>query len=121
MLPEYKLIRFSNGDQIIGEVLEERDFFIRVRNMFKVISRETRQGYVTGVVGWLSYVKDEVVVLNKEHVTFTSSIDGEIVDYIKNRKDEDDEVLSVEDMERQYKEAMMDHYLRIANTNPTMN
>ena len=51
MHPEYKLIRFSNGDQIIGEVLEEKPHVVRVRNMFRVVNRESRQGYVTGIIG----------------------------------------------------------------------
>ena len=121
MNPEYKLVRFSNGEQIIGEVLEDREHHVRIRNTFKVISRDTSRGYVTGVVGWLSYVRDEVIELNKKHITFISAIDGEIVEYIKNRQPDEDEVVTVEEMEQQYKEAMIEHYFRFANTNPTMN
>ena len=121
MHPQYKLIRFSNGEQIIGEVLEEKDFTITVRNMFKAINRETRQGYVTGVIKWLTYIEEEPVKLNKEHVTFTSVVSDEIVEYLKMRDDEDEvEHMSIEDMEREYKQGQLEMFLRHANTNPTM-
>ena len=69
MHPEYKLIRFSNGDQIIGEVLEEKPHVVRVRNMFKVVNRESRQGYVTGIIGWLSFIdQDEVKSVFKKNL-----------------------------------------------------
>ena len=121
MHPEYKLIRFSNGDKIIGEVLEEKPHVVRVRNMFRVVNRESRQGYVTGIIGWLSFLDEDEVLLNREHVTFISKISGDVVEYIKNRDDEDEEPLTIDEMEQQYKEAMMNQYLRFANTNPTMN
>lgn len=120
MHPEYKLIRFSNGEQVIGEVVEEKAVTINIRNMYKVISRETSHGYVTGVVGWLSYAEDKIIKLNKEHITFISSVSEEIVEYLKHRENEPEERMTVEDMEQQYKEAMMDYYLHHANTNPTM-
>ena len=38
MKDNYKLIRFSNGEQIIGNVVEE-DKELRVENIFKTLSK----------------------------------------------------------------------------------
>ncbi len=119
MHPQYKLIRFSNGEQVIGEVITSDDT-IKVRNMFLTKSRETSQGFVTGVVRWLTYVSEEPIIMNKDHITFMTEVDPEIVEYLKTREDDDIATVSPQEMEREYKEAMMKRYLMFANTSNIM-
>ena len=117
MHPQYKLIRFSNGEQVIGEVTVN-DNITKVRNMFLTKSRETPAGYVTGVVKWLTYISEEPIIINTDHITFMTEVDPEIVEYLKKRQLEEEEIttLSLDDMEQEYKEAVMERYLMFANT-----
>ena len=121
MHPQYKLIRFSNGEQVIGEVTVN-DNITKVRNMFLTKSRETPAGYVTGVVKWLTYISEEPIIINTDHITFMTEVDPEIVEYLKKRQQEESEIatLSPDDMEQEYKEAVMERYLMFANTSNIM-
>jgi len=120
MKPRYKLIRFSNGEQVIGEVLEENDTTVTVRNLFRAVNKESRHGYITSVVKWLTYIEEDTIIIKKDHITFLTSVGKEIEEYLKERENEDDSYESMEEMEKEYKKAQLETYLRYANTYPTM-
>ncbi len=90
MKPQYKLIRFSNGEQVIGEVLEENDTTVTVRNLFRAMNRESRHGYITSVVKWLTYIEEDTIIIKKDHITFLTKVGKEIEEYLKEKEDEDD-------------------------------
>ena len=60
MKDNYKLIRFSNGEQIIGNVIEDQKE-LRVEHIFKTLSKETAYGYVTGVVQWIDHLNNKQI------------------------------------------------------------
>ena len=120
MKPQYKLIRFSNGEQVIGEVLEETDTSFTVRNLFKTLNRESRHGYMTSIIKWLTYIEEDAIIIKKDHVTFLGNIGKELAEHLQERQDEDDSYESIEEMEKEYKKAQLETYLRYANTYPTI-
>ena len=119
MKDNYKLIRFSNGEQIIGNVIEDQKE-LRVENIFKTLSKETAYGYVTGVVQWIDHMNNKPITINKDHVTFITPLRGEIVEYIKKQRYRDEKNMlssvSLEDIETKYKEDWEKRMLYYANT-----
>ena len=118
MKDNYKLIRFSNGEQIIGNVIEE-DKELRVENIFKTLSKETPYGYVTGVVEWINHMNNKPITLNRDHVTFVTPLRGEIVDYIKKQRFKENEMISsisLDEIDAKHKADWEKRMLFYANT-----
>jgi len=92
----HKLVRFSNGDIIVGEVLEESLRYdsdqVQITNVFKVHQIVSPEAYqMTTMVKFLHFIKDQYISLNKEHISFISEVTDDVVEYIENY-DEEDEV-----------------------------
>jgi len=90
----HKLIRFSNGEIIIGEVLEEslkHDHpTLQATNLFKVHNIVSPDAYqMTTLVRYLQFTDDEYISIDKQHVSFMSSVREDVIEYIDGYEDEE--------------------------------
>lgn len=90
----HKLVRFSNGDVIIGEVLEDSLKWdhpsIQITNVFKVhqiISPEAFQ--MTTMVRYLHFIEEQYISINKDHISFLADVSEDVIEYMDNYEEDD--------------------------------
>lgn len=90
----HKLIRFSNGEIVIGEVLEKTlrhdSYQVQMRNVFKMHQITAPDSYMmTTLTKFLHFVKDDYVSFNKEHITFISNVHEDVIEFMENYEEDD--------------------------------
>lgn len=90
----HKLIRFSNGEALLGEVLEKSMHFsqpdIQMRNVFKLVQFVEPEAYqMTTIVRYMHFISDEYIFFNKDHITFMSNIEEDVIKYMNEFDDEE--------------------------------
>lgn len=91
----HKLIRFSNGEIVLGEVivksLRHDSYQVQMRNIFKMHQITNPDSYMmTTLTKFLYFIKDEYVSFNKEHITFISDVHEDVIEFMENYEEEDD-------------------------------
>jgi hypothetical protein len=90
----HKLIRFSNGEIILGEVVEASlrhdSYQVRMRNVFKMHQVSSPDSYMmTTLSKFLHFIKDEYININKEHITLVSDVHDDVIEFMENYEEED--------------------------------
>ena len=119
MKQEFKLLRLSNGEQIIAKVVDKTDTSVHLDDMFRLYQRESYDGVATGITKWLTFISDETVELNLDHVSFITNIENDIKEYLEKKSQESDDEDRYEAAEQEFK-SIMSEYLINANTYSTI-
>ena len=90
----HKLIRFSNGEVIIGEVLEESLRYnqptIQATNLFKVHQILSPDSYqMTTLIRYVQFTDDKYISIDKGDITFMTSVREDVIEYMEGYEDED--------------------------------
>ena len=109
----FKLLRLSNGEQVLARVMKESNTEYEIQDMFRIYQRESYDGVHTGITNWLTFVDQEIIMMNKQHVTFVADINKDIDEYLDKKAKEDPEEEYEEAVEQEYKAHMMEYF---ANT-----
>ena len=89
--------------------MNESNTEYEIQDMFRIYQRESYDGVHTGITNWLTFVDQEIIMMNKQHVTFVADINKDISSPIpfnsdtikeifKTNKNSDKSILSLNNM-----------------------
>jgi len=81
-----KLIKLTNGEELVSEVVEMDDTNIVLEKPMVVESVETEDGYNTVLQSYLKFDTNTSCTLNLRHVILVLSVPDEICEYYENSK-----------------------------------
>lgn len=124
MEQEFKLLRLSNGDMIICQILSENDNELTISTPYKLMVRELVDGIVTGVLKWLPYTDEETIKFNRDHISLITKIKPSFLNYVKRSMDSDNEIIGsdqdFEELTKAQKGKIQKTILLHANTGNTI-
>lgn len=90
----HKLIRLSNGESIIGQVLEKSlrhdSYQISITNVFKLHQQVAPDAYMmTTLTRYLHMVDEQYININKDHVTFICDVNEDVITFMENYEEEE--------------------------------